>query len=157
MNAPLDKLHDFYQPAPPSWRPQTIGWYVVFAICALALLWLAVHLIRVWHENRYRRDALKELDHTEVAELSALLKRTALCAWPRQEVAALSGGAWLKFLDKSTSHPLFAVSPMNRIEDLALKPSPISGEDENALRQASASWIKTHKPPRKPRRQHVPA
>jgi hypothetical protein len=57
MRAPLDNLHDFYQPPPPSWRPQTIGWFVVFAIAALLVLWLVVHLFRRWRANRYRREA----------------------------------------------------------------------------------------------------
>ena len=40
-NTALDKLHDYYQPAPPTWTPQTIGWYVLFGIVALLLLWFA--------------------------------------------------------------------------------------------------------------------
>ena len=91
MTAPLDKLHDFYQPPPPSWRPQTIGWYVVFAIAALLLLWLVVHLMRRWIANRYRREAMRELVSANPEQLSELLKRTALSAWPREKVAALSG------------------------------------------------------------------
>jgi len=156
MKTPLDKLHDFYRPPPPSWRPQTIGWYVVFVVCALLLLWLAVHLVRQWNANRYRREALKELTHSKAVELSSLLKRTALCAWPRQEVAALSGEAWLTFLDTSAGRPLFAEPPANRIEDFALQPAAISSEDEDTLRRASARWIKTHKVPR-PGRRHVSA
>jgi hypothetical protein len=74
MTAPLDKLHDFYQPSPPSWRPQTIGWYVVFAIAALLLLWLVIHLVRRWIANRYRREAMRELAHARPEQLSALLK-----------------------------------------------------------------------------------
>lgn len=157
MTAPLGNLHDFYQPQPPSWYPQTIGWYIVFAIVALLIFWLVLYLLRHWHKNRYRREALSQLSHIEAAELSALLKRTALSAWPREEVAALSGPAWLKFLDDSTGHPLFAEAPANRIEELALQPSTISSEDEAALRHASASWIKYHKPPQGSRRHHVPA
>ena len=33
-----------------------------------------------------------------LAELAVLLKRTALSSWPRDEVAALSGPAWIAFL-----------------------------------------------------------
>lgn len=157
MRAPLDQLHDFYQPAPPSWRPQTIGWYVVFLIAAALLLWLALHLLRCWRENRYRREALSELARTNVADLSALLKRTALSAWPREEVASLSGASWLKFLSDSLHKPLFERAPENHIEDLALAPSTPSSEDESALRSAAGTWIKHHKPPCKSRSPHVPA
>jgi len=61
VSAPLDSLHNFYQPPPPSWMPQTISWYVVFVLIAAAIIWTAVHFIRKWFANRYRREALREL------------------------------------------------------------------------------------------------
>jgi Domain of unknown function (DUF4381) len=149
MTAPLDNLHDFYQPQPPSWRPQTIGWYVVFAIATLLLLWLALHLIRRWRQNRYRREALTELARIEAAQFSALLKRTALSAWPREEVASLSGPAWLRFLDSSVQEPLFATAPADRLEEIAFSAKKFSTEDESALRTAAGAWITQHKSPRR--------
>lgn len=157
MRAPLDNLHDFYQPPPPSWRPQTIGWYTVFAIVALLFVWLAIHLVRRWKADRYRREALEELAHIDPTHLSALLKRTALSAWPREEVAALTGEAWLRFLNDSAGSPLFVSSPANRIEELAMKPSPLSVQDESVLRNASEAWIKKHKTTKNQRRQSVQA
>ena len=144
MTAPLDRLHDFYQPPPPSWLPQTIGWYVVFTIAALLFLWFVVHGVRRWIANRYRREAIRELALARPEEMSELLKRTALSAWPRESVAALSGQAWLKFLDDSARSQLFQTAPANRLEDLALAPTPISHEDEAALRTAAATWIRRH-------------
>jgi len=155
MTAPLDKLHDFYQPPPPSWRPQTIGWYVVFTIIAMLLLWLAFHLYRYWRANRYRREALRELEHVDATQLSALLKRTALSAWPREEVASLSGAPWLQFLNTATRKPLFESAPENLIEKLALFAATLSSEDESSLRRAADTWIKQHKPPGKTRGQDV--
>jgi hypothetical protein len=149
MTAPLDKLHDFYQPPLPSWRPQTAGWYVVFAIVGLLLIWTAVHFYRRWRANRYRREALRELGRVEITGLSALLKRTALSAWPREEVASLSGTEWLRFLDSSMLLPVFENAPANRIEELAFSHTKPSPDDEAALRNASAEWIKQHKPPRR--------
>jgi Domain of unknown function (DUF4381) len=144
MRVPLDKLNDFYQPPPPSWRPQTVGWYVVFAIATILLLWLAVHLIRRWIADRYRRAAIRELASARPEHLSELLKRTALSAWPREKVAALSGEAWLKFLDDSAGGDTFQRAPANLLEDLALNPAPLSHEDEAALRDAAATWIRRH-------------
>ena len=157
MTAPLDRLHDFYQPPPPSWKPQTLGWYVAFAIIALLLGWLAAHLFRRWSENRYRREALNEIANVEATQLSALLKRAALCSWPRETIAMLTGPAWLKFLDDTMQKPLFESAPANRIEELALSPSKLSAEEAAAIRYASARWIKYHKPLRRQRRPHVPA
>jgi hypothetical protein len=157
MTAPLDNLHGFYQPPPPSWRPQTIGWYIVFATLALLLIWLTAHLFGRWRANRYRRVALSKLEHIETAQLSALLKRTALSAWPREEVAALSGASWLSFLDSTTREPLFASAPENRIEEIAISATALTNEDESALRNAAGTWIRDHKPPPKQRNEHVQA
>ena len=74
MSGPLDKLHDFYQPLPPAWTPQTIGWYVLFAVAGLVVLWLVVHTVRRWFRNRYRREALHELALLPAEQFSTLLK-----------------------------------------------------------------------------------
>jgi len=138
------KLHDFYQPAPPSWMPQTIGWYVLFALLAVALAWWAFRVIRRWRANRYRREALRVLPATPASQLSALLKRTALSAWPRQDVAALTGASWLAFLNRTTPKPAFAEPPATVVEDIALHPDPLPSSDEAVLREKTAHWIRNH-------------
>jgi Domain of unknown function (DUF4381) len=145
MSAPLDGLHDFYQSPPPAWTPQTVGWYVLFAITGLFIIWLAVHFITRWFANRYRREALRELALLEPNQFSELLKRTALAVWPRERVASLSGDSWLMFLNESAGDDAFHHSPANRIEEIALRPEPLTSEDEHALRAAVAAWIRGHR------------
>lgn len=144
MSAPLDKLHDFYQPPPPAWTPQTVGWYVLFTIAGLLVLWMIVHLVRRWFANRYRREALRELALLPPEQFAALLKRTALAAWSREKVASLSGEAWLTFLDESADGNLFHRSPADRIEEMALRSETLSSEDEQSLRKTTAEWIRRH-------------
>lgn len=148
MKTALDGLHDFYQPPPPSWRPQTMGWYIVFAVAALLLLWFVLHMVRVWRRNRYRRESLVKVAQVDAMQLSVLLKRTALSAWPREEVASLSGEAWLKFLDSAVDAPLFNGAPADRLEEIALTGKQLSSSDELALRDAARTWIKQHRPRR---------
>jgi hypothetical protein len=145
MTNPLDSLHDFYAPEPPAWMPQTIGWYCVFASAVIAALWLVVHEVRKWRLNRYRREALKELETLKVVELSALLKRTALSAWPREAVASLSGMEWLNFLDETVRGGEFLVAPGNQIENLAFLKANLNAEDERQLRGLTAKWIRSHR------------
>ena len=90
MSAPLDKLHDFYQPPPPSWMPHTIGWYVVFAVGAAAAIWIAVHFIRKWLANRYRREALRELPLLPPEQICPLCNLKILA------IAVLSGGGFTR-------------------------------------------------------------
>ena len=40
-------LRDIVQPAPVSYRPRTVGWYVLFALLALAVF-------RAWRDYRRR-------------------------------------------------------------------------------------------------------
>ncbi len=144
MSAPLDKLHNFYQPPAPAWTPQTVGWYILFAIVGLVVIWMAVHLVRGWFANRYRRAALQELTLLPPSEFSALLKRTALEAWPRERVASLSGVGWLKFLNEAVGNDAFHLAPADLIEEIALQKVTLSNEDEHALREAVATWIRRH-------------
>lgn len=101
----LEKLNDIVRPQPVSWLPQTWGWF------ALALLLLALIAWALWQRhrhcvaNRYRREALAEIDRLAgtpgaVPGIAEVLKRVALNAWPRAETAALSGAAWLAFLKR---------------------------------------------------------
>lgn len=145
MTAPLDNLHDFYQPPPPAWTPQTIGWYVVFAIIALLAMWMIIHSLRRWLANGYRREALRELALLQPEQFSTLLKRTALSAWPREKVASLSGDAWLKFLNESAKSNSFHQTPGNRLEEIALRSQTLSSEDEQTLRKLTAEWIRRHR------------
>jgi hypothetical protein len=84
-------------------------------IAAVALLTATV--VALWQfarhrrANRYRREALVELSRIGRApqesrqglltELTLLVRRTALAAFPRGKVAPLFGPAWLSFLDRS--------------------------------------------------------
>lgn len=123
MSDPLDKLHDFYQPPAPAWTPQTVGWYVLFVIVEILVLWTAVHQMRKWFANRYRRAALRQLDLVSANEFSALLKRTALAAWPRERVASLSGAEWLKFLNEAAGDETFHSPPADRSKRWRFSPS----------------------------------
>jgi hypothetical protein len=55
--------------------------------------------------NAYRRAAFRELDRLEEKnrwqELPGLLKRVALAAFPRSEVAGLTGASWITWLNQN--------------------------------------------------------
>ncbi|MGO6985758.1 DUF4381 domain-containing protein [Rhizobium leguminosarum] len=107
----LRSLHDIVVPAPVSWWPQTWGWAVVAALLVFAALLVTLRRIKRYRANAYRREALTllegvadKLQHPAtrpdaIRELAEVLKRTALAAWPRDEVASLSGDGWVRFLD----------------------------------------------------------
>jgi Domain of unknown function (DUF4381) len=141
----LDRLHGFNQPPPVPWTPQTLGWDIVFGILALLIVWLTIRKIRHWRQNRYRREALRELISTSPEQLSGLLKRTALAAWPREQVASLSGDKWIGFLAESSAMPAFRENPGRLIEQIAFASASLSSEDEVVLKDLSAQWIRRHR------------
>lgn len=161
-NAFLDKLQEIRLPAPVAWTPQTVGWYVLAALAALGLLWLARALARRWAANRYRRAALAELAGIKgrlggetgparaLAEIPALLKRTALATFPREEVAGLSGETWLGFLDSSAGTTDFSSGPGQMLADLPYSPAAQSppADDIRQLLSVSQRWIRRHRRPR---------
>ncbi|MDL2402681.1 DUF4381 domain-containing protein [Rhizobium mayense] len=107
----LRSLHDIAMPTPVSWTPQTWGWMVLGLILLAGLMIAFLLWLRHYRANAYRREARRILEGIEIRirnpetrqdaiqELAGLLKRTALAAWPRDEVASLSGAAWVRFLD----------------------------------------------------------
>ncbi|MCG6910203.1 MAG: DUF4381 domain-containing protein [Deltaproteobacteria bacterium] len=117
----LENLHDIVVPGPVSWLPPAPGWYALGVTLLLLLIWGAVAWYRRRQRNAYRRQALAELARIEKAlaeggaavhrllpRLPALLKRTALAAYGRGEVASLCGKPWLDFLDRSIGKSLFS-------------------------------------------------
>jgi Domain of unknown function (DUF4381) len=110
---PLVGLIDIPLPPPVSLWPQTWTSRIAIALVLTALVVALWRFVHAWRANRYRREALSELgaigqrlDVCEargegLAELSMLVRRTALAAFPRETVAPLAGPAWLAFLDQS--------------------------------------------------------
>ena len=113
LNLPqlIDQLADVAMPAPMSYVPETAGWWVLAALFAFGLALAAIVIARRRQRNQYRRLALIELKNIEARstdagalhDVAALVRRTALAAYPRQEVAHLYGDAWREFLNTSTT------------------------------------------------------
>ncbi len=136
------------------WWPQTPGWLVLgalFLTWALVTLWRA---LRRWHHNRYRREALRELASLATVEgpslpprSSELLKRVALAAFPRGEVAPLSGEAWVAFLNaRCTAAPFQQDCARLLALDQYRGTAPAPAE-RAALLEACRTWITQHRGP----------
>lgn len=161
--AALQSLKDIALPDPVSWIPHTWGWALLGAILLGGLLTGLVLQVRRYRADAYRREALKMLADAElrlrdpqtreqaIHEVAAILKRTALAAWPREKVANLCGEAWVDFLDEhggdDTGHALERLLNDFEYHDAAtLGGLPPSAADEIA--RAAGKWIERH---------HVPA
>ncbi|MEO8740228.1 MAG: DUF4381 domain-containing protein [Casimicrobiaceae bacterium] len=116
------QLRDIHAPgAAPFWPPAPGWWLVAIALAAL----LAWGVVIAWRRHRVRRqrtriltvltDLERDLDRGPTSEMlarvSILLRRLALMRFPRQRVAALTGNAWLDFLDESVEGERFRRGP----------------------------------------------
>jgi len=100
--ASLSNLRDIVVPPPVPWWPPAPGWWFVAAVVLIAAAVLASRMWRWWKSNAYRREALLEIElASSIQAISEILKRAALVAFPRTEVASLSGQVWIDWLSKS--------------------------------------------------------
>jgi hypothetical protein len=152
----LRSLKDIAVPPPVSWMPQTWGWGILaLAVAAAILVWCALGYRR-WRRNAYRREALKLLDEVAAAmrnpdtreqginDLSELVKRTALAAWPRKDVAPTSGADWVAVI---TAHGGDDESPTfnNFFNDLEYqRGKPPTSDVVDELVHGARRWIEGH-------------
>ena len=155
--ASLQNLHDIVVPAPVGWWPPAPGWYVVAVVGAVVLVLLAYRAWGRWRRNRYRGEALRELRRLRAAgpeadlqQLSALLKRAALSAWPRSQVAALVGCDWHRFLDESAKLDCFVPEVGEVLDRLAHAPASelsLSAAQARVALDAAERWLRQHRAP----------
>lgn len=134
------------------WWPPAAGWWLVLAVALLALFAGAWWLYRRRQRSAYRRLGLRRLDSIQrqyerdldarqaARDVNALLKGVALKAYPRRDIAAISGDAWHEFL--SASAPTGQAFERG---SLTAQYRPEAGDiDVDALVQAARHWICRH-------------
>ena len=147
----LDLMHGLVMPEPIAWTPATPGWWIVSAwLLAVALL-IALQIVRYRRRTRYRRQALAELKVIRASadaepektaqQVALLLKRTALVAYPREQVAALYGADWARFLCQSASNDLRISQAASALAGAAYQP----GTDGRLLLEPARRWISLHR------------
>jgi hypothetical protein len=161
--ASLANLHDIVSAQPVPWWPLAPGWYFLAAILLIVLTLGFWRWLCLWRSNAYRRAALVQLEHLEsqlrvngqrqasLRALPELVKRTALCVWPRQEVAPLSGEEWLTWLDCSWSRKDFSKGAGRLLPQLAYADTDslfvLTALEVNALFDLIRNWIRLHRRP----------
>jgi hypothetical protein len=141
-----------------TWWPSAPGWKVLGIILLAWLLLRVIRLARRWWRNRYRREALRQLQQLQqqagskaldvVASLPYYIKVTALQAYPRVEVASLSGENWLKFLDAHYSGPPFAEGTGRKLLAVSYLPRErwqLDDNESDRLIQMAQQWIANHR------------
>lgn len=141
--ASLDRLNGLAMPESVPFWPPAPGWWLVLALLLLLAAVVLIKLVRNYRANAYRRAALAELEQLEsTVDFVGMLKRTALSAWPREDVASLGGERWLAWLGETGASPVPA-----ELQPVLLDApySDLGKEAPPALREFVANWIRSHR------------
>ena len=149
----LDALKELPLPPVIPYTPHTIGWAILAGILLLLILWSLWRRHKRRLANRYRVEALAELDQIEQAlgtepsaaiRLPVLIKRVALTCASRADIASLSGDAWLQWLDSSLPQAGFLEAPGKLIPTLAYGSPNADSTELHALLALTRRWIREH-------------
>lgn len=142
LNDLLGELVEPVAPATVSMWPQTVGWLVLAGVCLVGLAAVIWWRWRVWQAAAYRRAALVALAEAgdDPAAIAAILRRAALAAWPREQIASLTGAEWLAFLDRTGAAPF----PSAAAEALRGGIYQRNAGSSDGLGAAAARWIASH-------------
>lgn len=146
-------LRDIHLPAPIGWWPPATGWWIAAGLVVFTALGVLLFLKKL-RRHKVRKTAAKQLVllrqtkmpvKEKISSLSALLRRVAITAYPRDNVASLTGNAWLQFLDASSSSHDFSKGKGLLLIDAPYQPdSPESlSNDMEMLFDLCDRWIKT--------------
>jgi len=154
---PLAQLRDLHLPQAVADWPPALGWWLLAGLVLFGLVWSMRALHRRYKSNAYRRFAQRELkaivaEHAEtqdarraLSRLQFLMKRVAMTAFNRAEVAALSGVAWTQFLDATSTTRQFSLGPGELLIDGPYQATQDHASHElTALFSLCAEWLKHH-------------
>lgn len=156
------ELHPAIAPEPVSFEILTIGWYLVFGMIILVLIFVFIYQFRGWLKKKYRREAKNILAsdikplilstnerQNGLSRLSALLKQVAMKSYSHEEVADLYGDSWIEFLNKTYRGVDFTKLKSVNLIDSQYQPNKklaqIESSELEKLIQYAQKWIGGHR------------
>ncbi len=143
-------LKDIHLPDQIGWWPPAPGWWLTVVLTVLLFA-----LIRYAYKRVTRKSAVKtagsvlktikqrsEKNSETLADLSALLRRTAVSTDARSEAAGLVGQAWLAYLDRSLPDQPFSRGVGRCLADAHFRPTVPDDIDFDALFDLCERWLK---------------
>lgn len=155
---PLLQLKDIHLPAPVSFWPPAIGWWILALIALSSFIALCYFIFRHHQKNRYRRLAAQELKrlyqdfqtskNTPVFtnKINLLLKQISVICYGKKTVARLTNSDWLTFLDTHGNTQAFTQGVGQVLTSAPYaKPTQLATINAEELYQCCIEWIRKHK------------
>ena len=144
---PLNPMH---LPEPPSWFPLAWGWWALIASIIVGLLIVWLLLYRKKRHLAAKKTAQRLMaSHQKPADAIELVRQAALCYFPREEIAQLTGKEWYEFLDSQLNQPVF-IANYELWQQALYSKHPI--QETHTLLQDCSLWIDQALPPKRKRR-----
>lgn len=146
-------LNDIHMPAPVSWWPPAIGWWLAPVVLIVLYLLLRVALEaaqRLSRRRRLRRQALGELASIErdfdasgnaaltLERLSVLLRRVAVTVSGERRLPGQTGEAWVQWLRRTGPRD---IDPdlLGALASAPYRPAP--GVEVRRILDAARRWV----------------
>ena len=132
------------EPARIPMRPETEAWIWVGLVLLGVIAYAIFRWIKYRKANAYRRAAVTALNGAgdDAGAIAAIIRRTALVAYPRSVVASLHGEDWLRFLDQTRGKTGFETDMGRTMLQSPYRsvPAPVDGLSDLAI-----DWVRHHR------------
>ncbi len=148
-------IEDIITPESVDVWPLAIGWWLLLALSIALIIGFFITRQKYKKKWEYRKQALallekgfkewevkKSTTEETCQNLLTLLKRTAMTAYPDQNISSLHGEAWLTFLNSRTPSPLFNKALQDIICTQQYQRQITA--DISLLKSTCEQWIKQH-------------
>jgi len=134
------------EPAAVAFSFDTVGWKVLGILLLSLVLVLAGLKLRQYLKNKYRREAIRQIENTKSISLNqvlGILKITAMHVYGRPSIAVLYGSEWLEFLEKTGKDIQMLKFESSISKSIYQDESPNEDIKQEVIHN-SKKWIRTH-------------
>ena len=152
----MDQYGKLIEPAPVPFSFGAPGWYVLGALCVLAVLFIAWLLWHHYQKNKYRKYALQWLNVKEqelsstgnynalVYETTMLVKRIAMSKYGRGNVAGKRGHEFTAYINSVWKSKAFNESDEVLFTSNIYNTENIEKQKAELFVNKTKQWIKKH-------------
>lgn len=155
----LAQLADIHLPAPVSYWPPAIGWWVLAAIAAVLLIILLRKFASMRRQQKICRYALAELQrcydsysHGDPAvidqskldyvnQFNTVIRRVALVHYPQANAASLDGASWVDFIRQKGESSLLTAEIAEALQHGRFQTK--CDVDVDAMQSFGEQWIES--------------